>query len=180
MGGFVTLVGNPRAGSRTRAAAIEAARQVAGLTGLDTSGEIIDLAAFGPHLLSPVPSAVVEAALELAAGASVLVVACPTYKASYPGLLKAFLDRLPPNALAGTVALPLMVMGDPRHALAVEVHLRPVLVELGAAVPTPGLALPESELPSGLPDEPPTGVLTRWAALVTPQVTAALGRAVPA
>ena len=33
------------------------------------------------------------------------------------------------------------------HALAVEVHLRPVLVELGASLPTRGLYVTEAELP---------------------------------
>jgi FMN reductase len=37
-------------------------------------------------------------------------------------------------------------MASPQHALAVDVHLRPLLVELGATVPTPGLAVLESEL----------------------------------
>jgi FMN reductase len=49
-------------------------------------------------------------------------------------------------------------MGSPRHALAVEVHLRPLLVELGATVPTPGLAVVESDL--GRIDE----ILAEWAA----------------
>ncbi|GAA3141620.1 hypothetical protein GCM10020001_075520 [Nonomuraea salmonea] len=108
---------------------------------------MIDLSALGPHLLSPGVSTGVEVALELVAEASVLVVASPTYKGTYTGLLKAFLDRLPPQALAGKAALPLLVMGDARHALAVEVHLRPLLVELGATVPTPGLAVVEADLP---------------------------------
>ena len=33
-----------------------------------------------------------------------------------------------------------------RHALAVEVHLRPVLVEIGATVPTRGLYVTEDQL----------------------------------
>ena len=82
----------------------------------------------------------------LGAGADLVVVTSPTFKGSYTGLLKVFLDRLPHRALAGTIALPLLVMGAPRHALAVEVHLRPLLVELGATVPTPGLAVLESQL----------------------------------
>jgi FMN reductase len=56
-------------------------------------------------------------------------------------------------------------MGDARHALAVEVHFRPLLVELGAFVPTPGLALLESELPGG-------ERLTQWADQVGPQLAA--------
>jgi FMN reductase len=57
-------------------------------------------------------------------------------------------------------ALPLLVMGSPRHALAVDVHLRPLLVELGANVPTPGLAVVEADI-DRLDD-----VLAEWAANV--------------
>ncbi|MBG0830220.1 NAD(P)H-dependent oxidoreductase [Planomonospora sp. ID67723] len=167
-GSLVALVGNPRADSRTRAVAVAAAEEVGRRIGHDGPPEVVDLSALGPHLLTPGPSAGVEVALELVAGADVLVVASPTYKATYTGLLKVFLDRLPGGALAGTVALPLLVMGDPRHALAVELHLRPVLVELGAHVPTPGLALPESELPD-------LGrALTRWADRIAPQAAAVI------
>lgn len=169
----VALVGNPREGSRTRIVAVEAAEAVGRLIGQDAPPDVVDLSALGPHLLSSLPSSGVEVALELVTEADVLVVASPTYKGTYTGLLKAFLDRLPPDALAGVVALPLLVMGDAKHALAVEVHLRPLLVELGASVPTPGLAVLESQLP-GLAE-----ILARWAERVAPQVGRATALAVP-
>lgn len=161
---IVTLVGNPREGSRTRAVAVAAAQAIGARIGTAGPCEVVDLSALGPHLLSPGASPGVEVALELVREASVLVVASPTYKGTYTGLLKSFLDRLPPDALAGKAALPLLVMGDPKHALAVEVHLRPLLVELGATVPTPGLAVLEAQLP--ILEE----VLTGWADRVAPQV----------
>ncbi|GII02648.1 NADPH-dependent FMN reductase [Planobispora takensis] len=170
-GSIVTLVGNPREGSRTRTAAVAAAEEVGRRIGHGGSHEIVDLAALGPHLLAPGPSAGVEVALELVTGASVLVVASPTYKGTYTGLLKVFLDKLPSGALTGIVALPLLVMGDPAHSLAVEVHLRPLLVELGATVATPGLALLESQIPQ------PEQILSAWADRVAPQVAAVLGEA---
>lgn len=160
---LVTVVGNPRAGSRTYAAAEAATDAIAERLGHAGPRDVIDLSALATVVLAPGAHAGLEIALELVTGASVLVLASPTYKATYTGLLKSFLDRLPPNALAGKSALPILVMGDPRHALAVEAHFRPLLVELGAHVPTPGLALLESDLPG---DE----VLARWADLVTPQI----------
>ncbi|GGL34567.1 NADPH-dependent FMN reductase [Planomonospora parontospora] len=164
----VTLVGNPRSGSRTHEAAVRAAGTLAGRIGHDGPGEVVDLSALAPLLLAPGASAGVEVALEQVAEAQVLVVASPVYKGGYTGLLKAFLDRLPGGALAGTVALPLLVMGDARHSLAVEVHLRPLLVELGAAVPTPGLALLESQLADL------DAHLGPWADRVAPQTAALL------
>jgi FMN reductase len=44
------------------------------------------------------------------------------------------------------VAVPVMTGGWPGHLLAVEVHLRPVLVELAATVPSRGLYVTEPEL----------------------------------
>jgi FMN reductase len=89
-----------------------------------------------------------ERMLARVAGSRVLVVASPTFKATYTGLLKSFFDRYGNNALSGVVAVPLMVGAAPVHALAPEVHLRPLLVELGASVPTRGLYVMESQLPS--------------------------------
>ncbi|HEX2313986.1 MAG TPA: NAD(P)H-dependent oxidoreductase [Thermomonospora sp.] len=160
---LVVLVGNPRAGSRTHRVAIEAAHALARRLDRPGPDETVDLAAIADQIHAPEPSTDLDRALKVVAGADLLVVASPTYKGTYTGLLKAFLDLLPSGALSSTVALPLLVMGDPRHALAVEVHLRPLLVELGAHVPTPGLAVLESELP--LLDE----VLGPWADRTAPQ-----------
>ncbi|MFI0419510.1 NADPH-dependent FMN reductase [Spongiactinospora sp. 9N601] len=162
----VALVGNPRAGSRTHGVAVAAAEAVRARLGHADPPDVVDLSALASVVLSPEPSAGLEIALELVTSADVLVVVSPTYKATYTGLLKAFLDRLPGGALRGKAALPLLVMGDPRHALAVELHLRPLLLELGAFVPTPGLAVLESRLPE-LGD-----VIGDWADKVAPQVEA--------
>ncbi|MET0819206.1 MAG: NAD(P)H-dependent oxidoreductase, partial [Solirubrobacteraceae bacterium] len=62
------------------------------------------------------------------------------------GLLKAFLDRIGTGALGGAPALPLMVGAGAGHALAVDVHLTPLLLELGARVPARGLYVLEAEL----------------------------------
>ncbi|MXQ65881.1 NADPH-dependent oxidoreductase [Actinomadura rayongensis] len=143
---FLVIIGNPRPHSRTATAAVAAARAVADAAGLSSAPETIDLSDLAPRLLAADPGPDVAAALERVAAADVLLIASPTYKGTYTGLLKSFLDRLPGGALTGKVALPLLVLGAPQHALAVEVHLRPLLVELGATVPTPGLALLESDL----------------------------------
>ncbi len=162
---IVTVVGNPRAGSRTLEVAVAATDAVAARLGHTGAGEVIDLSAVAPVILDPVLDPALGLALERLAEARVVVLASPTYKATYTGLLKAFLDRLPPGALSATAALPILVMGDARHALAVEAHFRPLLVELGAFVPTPGLALLESELPGHEP-------IARWADRVSPQLAA--------
>ena len=141
--------------------AIGASRAVIAAARAEADHEVVDLSGLACRLLLPRASAAVEDAVERVLGADVLLVASPVYKGSYTGLLKVFLDRLGYRALSSVTALPLLVMKHPEHALAVEVHLRPLLVELGATVPTPGLAVLESDL--GRLDQ----VLLPWASRVT-------------
>jgi len=135
-GPVVVVVGNPRPQSRTFQAAVAVARA---LTGAEPD-RAIDLAALGPALLDWDDPEVGEL-VALAAQARLLVVASPTYKGSYTGILKLFLDRFVAGSLAGVTTVPLMLGGGELHALAVEVFLKPVLAELGASCPSPGLFL---------------------------------------
>lgn len=72
------------------------------------------------------------AAIEQVLSADILLVATPIYKAAYSGLLKIFLDLLPPDALRDTRVLPLATGGSPGHLLALDYALKPVLGALGA------------------------------------------------
>jgi FMN reductase len=142
------VVGNPKAQSRTLALARQVAAAAADAAGLgdDTPPLTVDLAELGPQLFDWSSSAVREA-VDGISSCALVVVASPTYKASYTGLLKSFLDWFSTTSLEGVTVVPVMTGAGPHHALAVEVHLRPVLVELGATVPTRGLYVTEAELP---------------------------------
>jgi FMN reductase len=83
-------------------------------------------------------------------------------------MLKSFLDRYGSNGLSGTVAVPVMTGGWPGHMLAVEVHLRPVLVELGATVPARGLFVAEPDIGE------PEAVIARWAESAVPLIRRAV------
>jgi FMN reductase len=111
----------------------------------DDAPREVDLAVLGASVLEPDDERSI-AATELVLAADVLVVASPTYKATYSGLLKAFLDRLGTGALGGAIAIPLLLGGAPDHRLAVDVHFTPLLLELGARVPARGLFVLESEV----------------------------------
>lgn len=137
----VALVGNPKPGSRTLSAAVQVADRLADGADIAT----VDLATIG-HQLFTADRSLLDPALATVAGARLLVVATPVYKATYTGLLKSFLDLYGPDGLAGVVAVPLVVSGGPAHLLAGEVHLRPLLVELGATVPSRALAVTEADL----------------------------------
>ena len=88
----------------------------------------------------------VAKALEAMMQADVLVIGSPVFKASYTGVLKAFCDHIAAGQLAGKVAIPLMVGGSLQHYLALDTHLRPLIVELGAVCVSPGLYVVETEL----------------------------------
>jgi FMN reductase len=141
------VVGNPRPNSRTLDVALTVGRAINASLG-NTPGHVepvVDLADLAP-LVFDSSSQPVRDAVQAARSCDVLVVASPTYKATYTGLLKAFLDWFATTDLDGVVAVPVMVGAGAAHALAVEVHLRPLLVEIGATVPTRGLYVLESEL----------------------------------
>lgn len=129
------VVGNPKPASRTLKVAetlvqklfSDAAHQV----------EIIDLVDHIDEIFAW-PSKKMDTLNERVATSDVVVFASPTYKATYTGLLKAFLDRYPNNGLAGVTAIPLLTGGDPTHSLGPTVNLAPLLVELGATVPGRG------------------------------------------
>jgi len=143
----VVVVGNPKPASRTLDAAVNVA---AGLTG-EPPDLVIDLAELGPRLLEWGDEEVGRAVAEVKA-ADAVVVASPTYKASYTGLLKLFLDQFEAGSLRGVLAFPLMLGGSWAHSLAPEAFLKPVLAELGASCPMPGLYLLDSDYlsPDGL------------------------------
>jgi FMN reductase len=135
----VAVVGNPKPGSRTRGAAELVAER---LTGAPAS-TVIELADLGAALLAGGDPAV-AAAKRAVLDADLVVFASPTYKATYTGLLKLFLEQFAAGELHGTTAVALMLGASPHHALAGELTLKPVLSEIGCSCPTPALFLLES------------------------------------
>ena len=141
------VVGNPKPASRT----LDAASRVATRLGDEAPGVVIDVITLGAGLLTWGDPAVTEAVTAVRQSDAV-VVGSPTYKASYTGVLKLFLDQFSAGWLNGVVAFPMMLGGAWIHALAPDVFLKPVLVELGAFCPMRGLYLLETdyESPDGL------------------------------
>jgi len=129
------VVGNPKPGSRTLAAAQRLAEELGHPADL-----VVDLAELGPALLDWSDPTVAELVAQVGQ-ADLVVVASPTYKGAYTGLLKLFLDRFAGGTGLTGVAVPLMLGGSPAHSLAPELTLRPVLTELGATIAGRGLYL---------------------------------------
>jgi len=159
------VVGNPKPGSRTLAAATYVARELSG----SEPDPVVDLATVGAELLdwsSPDVSGLVAQVGK----ADLVVVASPTYKGAYTGLLKLFLDRFAGQTGLTGLAVPLMLGGSPAHSLAPELLLRPVLTELGATVPGRGLYVVDSQH-----DDP--AAYSAWLDATRPYVTRILGGA---
>jgi FMN reductase len=163
--GIAVVTGNPKPASRTLSAAVMVAEQLGG----EPPDVVVDVVTLGPGLLGWGDPAV-AAAVESVQRSDVVVVASPTFKATYTGLLKLFLDQVPTDGLAGVVAVPVMLGAGPAHALAPELLLKPVLVEMGATCPTKGLYLVDTSY-----DDP--AAVQPWVARARPQVQAALGQA---
>ncbi|WP_433826450.1 NADPH-dependent FMN reductase [Actinoplanes sp. CA-015351] len=144
MTGIVVISGNPRAGSRTSTLASAVGAAIAEQIG-SPEPHLIEVGALGAGLLTPGDEAT-KAALAAISDASLLVVATPTYKGSYTGVLKVLLDNLPAQALAGKLAVPVVTAGVAPQATAAEALLRQLLVELGAIAVRPGLPVIEADL----------------------------------
>jgi len=88
----------------------------------------------------------ISAAHEAIREAQAVIIATPIYKASFTGLLKAFLDTLPQYALADKVVLPIATGGSPAHLLSIDYSIKPVLAALGAEHILRGLYLVDSQV----------------------------------
>jgi FMN reductase len=161
---IAVVTGNPKPASRTHGVALAVADALGAVPAV-----VVDLAEYAPRLFDWA-DAELSSLTASVASADVAIFASPTYKAAYTGMLKAFLDRYGSNGLAGVVAVPVMTGGWAGHSLAVEVHLRPVLVELGATVPARGLYVTEPELPDL------DAAVSKWGSAALPLIHAATHR----
>lgn len=156
----VTVVaGNPKPGSRTLNAAVLLSRLIIGRE----PDNVIDVTSLGAGLLGWGDDTVATAA-ETVASSDLVVVASPTFKATYTGLLKLFLDQFATgDGMKGVTAVPLMLGAGPSHFLAPELLLKPVLVELGATTPCQGLYVSDKSYddPSAYEDW-----IDRWGGIV--------------
>lgn len=157
------VVGNPRPHSRTLNAATYVARE---LTGAEPN-LVVDLTTLGAALLDG-DDGTVDALVAQVGKASLVVFGSPTYKGTYTGLLKVFLDRFSSGTGLQGVAIPFQLGAGPAHALAPELTLRPVLTELGATVPGRGLYVLDSQ------HDDPTAY-SGWLTATRPIVAALVG-----
>ena len=137
------VIGNPKPRSRTRLIAEKLVERILAPGSYEL--DVLDLADHAERLFSW-PCEEMAALNASVAASNLIMVASPTYKATYTGLLKAFLDRYPANGLRGVVAIPLMTGADLTHSMGPSTHLVPLLGELGAITPVPGFYFVTSDM----------------------------------
>jgi FMN reductase len=145
MTSIVTITGSPSKPSRSAALALHVANQLRPHGFELESINVRDLPAVD-LLAGRTSDPAIANAIRTIERADALVITTPIYKASYTGVLKAFLDLLPQFALTGKVVLPLATGGTIAHVLALDYALRPVLVALGAQHVVNGLFILDKTL----------------------------------
>ncbi len=131
MSRILTVSGSPRTPSRS-AKLLEHVAREAELAGHEVDQlRLIDLPA-EPLLRAQADHPEIRDTLLRLEAADAVALATPVYKASYTGVLKAWLDLLPQFALADKVVLPLATGGSLAHALILDYALRPVLQSMAA------------------------------------------------
>lgn len=131
MSNILTITGSPSHPSKTYGL-LEYANTLLQQEGLNT--DTISVRDFPAEVLvyGQYDSPALEQPKALLEKASGVIIGTPIYKAAYTGLLKAFLDLLPQEALRGKVVLPIATGGTIAHLLAIDYALKPVLSELKA------------------------------------------------
>ncbi|KKX34052.1 FMN reductase [Rhizobium sp. LC145] len=125
---LVGLAGSYNRPSKTFALIDHVAARAAGRYGFATS--VYDLTDIGPSLGLAQHRSGLDAdgarILEEIVSADVLVIGAPTFKGSYPGLFKHFIDLIDPDQLRAKPVIITATGGGDRHALMVEHQLRPL------------------------------------------------------
>lgn len=137
MASAIAISGSPSRQSKSRRLLVHGVERLSG-QGLET--RVVDLCELpADDLLGRSRTAAIDQALGSVAAARLLIVATPVYRASYSGLLKCFFDLLPPDALAGKVAILIATGGGSAHSLVIDYALRPLLASVGALVVSTGI-----------------------------------------
>ena len=107
----------------------------------ETTVEVVELRDYAhditDHLLTGFANQRLRPVLDQLDTADGLILATPTFTASYSGLFKSFIDLVEPESLHGTPVVLAATGGTERHSLVLDHALRPLLTYLRAhVVPT--------------------------------------------
>jgi FMN reductase len=145
MSNIVIISGSPSQPSRSSAIStyleknlVAEGKQVSTITVRDLPAEDLLLANFN--------SPEIKEAQSLIEQAQAVIIVSPVYKASYPGLLKAFLDLIPEKGLVNKVVLPVATGGTTAHLLSLEYAFKPLFSVLGSQEIINGVFMVDSDI----------------------------------
>lgn len=140
---IVGISGGLSAGSRTRKLTREILEQLQRKLPGSHQLELVSLAQVAPSLSGAIwrsqLNETLEAQLQRIEAADLLVIACPVYRASYPGLFKHFLDFIERKGFEKKLVLLGACGGSLHHSLIIEQQLRPLISGLGAFTAPTGI-----------------------------------------
>jgi FMN reductase len=116
--------------------------------------DILDLVDAGPGLAAFTRDALTDSARSLVEAietADGLVIGCPVFQGSYPGLFKHVFDLIEPGALKNRPVLLTALGGGLRHSLVVEHQLRPLFGFFEACTVSTAIYASAAELEPGEP-----------------------------
>lgn len=142
LGKIVVISGSPTKTSRLNGVVDYVMTQLEGSVDFI---DVIDLPA-EDLLHAKFNSVAIKEATALIEKADGIIIATPVYKASYTGILKAFLDLIPQKGLENKVILPIAMGGTTAHLLMLEYALKPVLSVLGATHIEAGVFVQDSQV----------------------------------
>lgn len=145
MADVLTIAGSPSSSSRSTVL-LTHIRNLLAVEGLTTASLAVRDLSAAELLAAKVDGASIRSGIAKVADARAVIVATPIYKTAYAGVLKAFLDLLPQDALASKIVFPIATGGSPSHLLALDYALKPVLAALGAQYILSGLYVVDSQL----------------------------------
>lgn len=145
MSDIVTIAGSPSYPSRS-SAILGHIRDLFEARGFSTEAIHVRSLPAEALLWGQMNDPTLQSAIQSIVDARLVVVATPVYKASYTGLLKAFLDVLPQYSLLDKIVFPIATGGSSAHLLAIDYALKPVLSALGAQHVLNGLYIQDSQL----------------------------------
>lgn len=91
-------------------------------------------------------SPAIQEANALVEQADAVIIASPVYKASFTGVLKAYIDLLPQKGFDGKIIAPLFIGGTIAHLLSIDYSLKPVLASMGAKHYVSGVYAVDSQI----------------------------------
>ncbi|TSH94481.1 FMN reductase [Verticiella sediminum] len=139
----------------------------------------VELADLVPHLggslSAQTQSAAVRQAIATLGEADLLVVGCPVFRGSLPGLFKHLLDLVEQDALIGKPVLLAATGGSSRHALVIDHQLRPLFAFFQTLTLPIGVYATSADFADGRIVDPALAARVRLAAELAAPALAHLG-----